>query len=69
MILNKKLSKVEKLLIVKVDDNYITLYCEEHGIFQKRVDINDNKCIYCKKSCEIVENLQELKDKYKSEFN
>jgi hypothetical protein len=64
MILKKRLSQVEKFLIENAnDDNYSTRYCNDHGVFQKRQDVDDGKCIYCKKQCEVIENLKEIQEK------
>ena len=53
-----------------VDDNYTTYDCTEHGIFQKRKDVDDGKCPYstCKGKVSLVENIDELKEKYKLEL-
>lgn len=65
MILKKRLSQVEKFLIVRADvDNYTSRYCEEHGVFQSRKDTDTGKCPYCKKECEVIDNIEELRDKY-----
>jgi len=67
MILKKTLSQVEKYLIVNANDNkYTTCYCNEHGVFQKRKDVDSCKCPYCNIECEVIENLKELQDKYGS---
>jgi len=66
----RKLQKTEKMIIAMVDDNYITYDCTEHGIFQKRKDVDDGKCPYstCKGTVSLVENINELKEKYKLEL-
>ena len=64
-----KISKIEKNLIALGDnEKYNTYHCAEHGIYQKRKDVDDKKCIYCKKENEVVENIDELKEKYRKEL-
>jgi len=63
MILKKKLNHVEQFLIAAADlRKYTPLYCEEHGVFFKRKDVNDKKCPYCKKKCKVIDNIKELKE-------
>lgn len=65
----ERFCKIEKFLIANVDDNYTTYRCDEHGVFQKRKDIDDGCCIYCKKKYNPIENITELKEKFKKELN
>ena len=66
----RKLQKTEKIIIAIVDDNYTTYDCTEHGIFQIRKDTDDGKCPYstCKGKVSLVENIAELKEKYRTEL-
>jgi hypothetical protein len=66
----RKLQKTEKMIIAMADDNYTTYDCTEHGIYQKRKDVDDGKCPYstCKGKVSLVENIDELKEKYKLEL-
>lgn len=59
----EKLTSVEKF-VIKNDfgKDLNTRHCNTHGVFQKSKTIDDEKCPYCKKQCEIVENLQQIKD-------
>lgn len=50
------------------NDKYNTYHCEEHGIYQKRKDVDDQKCIYCAKINSLVENINDLTEKYKKEL-
>lgn len=64
----KKITKGEKYLIVLVEPNYNTYQCQEHGIYQKRHDVDDRKCLYCKKEHDRMTNIKELKEKYLTEL-
>jgi len=66
----RRLQKTEKMIIATVDDNYTTYDCSEHGIFQKRNDVDDGKCPYstCKGVVSLVKNIGELKEKFKKEL-
>jgi hypothetical protein len=66
MKLTKKLSTVEKFIIQNINDEYTTRYCDLHGVFQKHKN-DDGKCPFCKKECEVIENLKELQIKYHNE--
>jgi len=67
MILNKKLSKAEKVIIALQTEKYTTMYCETHGVWQT-LNKEVTNCPYCKKECEEVENIEELVSKYKKEL-
>lgn len=66
----RKYNKSEKMIITLSDDNYTTYDCTEHGIFQKRKDVDDGKCPYtnCKGVVTPVENIKELREKFKLGF-
>lgn len=55
--MSKKLSRVEIFLLQNTSDNsnYNTYRCSEHGIYQKRKDEDDAKCVYCKKEHEKID--------------
>ena len=64
--------KTERFLIANVDDSqYSTYRCPVHGVFQIRKNVDDGLCPYssCKQKGQTIENYQELKEKYKKEFN
>ena len=65
----KKFAKTEKVIIAMDNgENYNTYRCDEHGVFQKRKDVDDSKCPYCKKACNPVENIDELRQQFKKEL-
>jgi len=64
----KKFSKVEKVLIATNEGEFNTYKCPEHGVFQKRKAIDNGECIFCKKKCEPIENIDELKEKFRIEL-
>jgi len=66
----RKIQKTEKMIIAMSGDDYITYDCTEHGIFQKRKDVDGGKCPYstCSGKVSLVENIKELKDKFRLEF-
>lgn len=67
---NRKFQKVEKVLIADVDvSKYTTYDCKEHGIYQYRKDADTELCPYCKQKNGPLENINELKTKFKKELN
>ena len=58
----KKLLKVEKWIIAS-SKNDVVYRCSEHGIFAKRKDVADGKCVRtnCNGIVEEVENIEELR--------
>ena len=67
----RRLSKVEKLIIAEYDEEFNAYDCSEHGIFMRRKDKDDSKCLYsnCEGIVTTVNNIEELRDKYKKELN
>jgi hypothetical protein len=67
---NRKYSKTEKVIIAMCGDNYVTYDCPEHGVFQKRKDVDDGKCPYstCKSTPVKIENIDELRKKFSEEL-
>lgn len=67
--MKKKFSKAEKTIIALVDENeYTTYVCFEHGVFQQRNDVANGICPYCKKVCEKLDNVSELREQFKKEL-
>lgn len=65
----KRLLKVEKILIATTDTTkYITYRCAEHGVFQQRNDIKNGLCPYCHEEYKPVDNIDQLKEKYREEL-
>jgi hypothetical protein len=50
------------------DERYITRYCDTCGVFQNRRDVDNGRCWRCKKECEEIENLAELRNKFSSQI-
>jgi hypothetical protein len=67
----KKFNKVEKTIIAMSNDDYETYTCSEHGVFQKKKDSDDGKCPYgnCEGEIILIDNIKELKEKFKKELN
>lgn len=63
-----KFEKTEKFLIANADKKYTTYRCDEHGVFQMRKDVDNGLCPYCKKQYLPMENIEELKEKFKKEL-
>lgn len=65
----KKLLKIEKHIIA-ISKNEVVYRCSEHGIFAKRKDVADGKCVYknCNGIIEEVQNIEELRKQCSAEL-
>jgi len=64
-----KYLKAEKVIIAMHDDSVNTYQCSIHGVFSKRKDVDDKKCgPNCKGEITVIENVNELKEKFKEEL-
>lgn len=66
--MSTKFSKAEKTMIALVNNNYATYKCKAHGIFQQRNDIATGKCPTCGKTCAEMDNIAELKEKFRKDL-
>lgn len=64
----KKFQKTEKMIIALVGNDYTSFRCEDHGVFQIHNSNNSGVCPYCKKMYKPLENITELKAKFKAEL-
>lgn len=65
----KKLTKPEKVLLATTDlEKFNSYYCDDHGLFLNRKDIDDSKCPYCKKLCAPIKDIYDLKVKFRNEL-
>lgn len=66
----KKLLKIEKWLIATTTENETVYNCSEHGIFAKRNDVADGKCVHkdCNGIVSEVENINELRNQCKKDL-
>lgn len=60
---------VEKMMIATADENKYSAYrCDVHRTFMQQREGADGICHYCKKQCEEIENITDLRKQFKKEL-
>lgn len=63
-----KFSEFDKITIVEGGLDYKCHFCETDGVFLKYKNISDCKCPWCGKVCDPIENVRDLRKKFKKEL-
>lgn len=62
-------TEADKLLIAEDDGKCTLFFCPDHHIYIKYKGINSTTCPWCNKSNDPIQNVRELKKKFKHELN
>ena len=65
---NIKFTEFDKLTIIEGGLDFTVFYCPDDGVYLKYKNIHDSKCPWCNKSNDPIENVRELRKKFKKEL-
>ena len=62
-------TELEKIMIAQDEGNYVLYKCHDHGIYMNYKGTTSTDCPFCHKSNDPIQNIRELRKKFKKELN